>query len=74
MADIEYIRKTLQAVADGYDYSIEDVKDLAYENEVIDPSDHVNTVFFLVVENPDFKEDDGSDPNLCIMIDKVQIV
>jgi len=59
MADIEYIRKTLEAVADGYEYYI---------------NDHETSVFFLVVENPDFKEDDGSDPKLCIMIDKNQEV
>ena len=74
MADIEYIRKTLQAVADGYDYAITDIQDVDVEVGKIDSSDHVNTVFFLVVENPDFKEDDGSDPKLCIMIDKDQIV
>lgn len=67
-------KKTLQAVADGYDYTIKDIQDIDIEVGEIDPSDHVNTVFFLIVKNPDFKEDDGSDPNLCIMIDKDQII
>lgn len=50
------IKRVLTAVAEGYPYTVED---------------HFGHGggYLLVVENPDFKEDNGSDPNLVIQID-----
>jgi hypothetical protein len=48
------VEKALKAIADGYDYRIQ--------------TPHPNhwPTGFIAIDNPDFKEDDGSDPFLVI--------
>lgn len=53
----EELKKALQAIADGYKYEI-----------VSHLDDHYGDSHYVSVENPDFKEDDGSDKNLVFEV------
>ena len=56
---IEYIEKALQAIADGYDYFI-----VPYSRREQEDG-HV-----VQIENPDYKEDDGSHKYLVLGIEE----
>lgn len=55
--DGDYIKKTLDAIADGYDWElifVEDVEDSSNKD-----------IYLIKVENPNFKEDNGENPFMC---------
>lgn len=57
MIDREYIKNALRAVEDGYSWSV---------SQFNDPE--LGMRYFVQVQNPRFREDDGSDVYLCFEV------
>lgn len=58
----EKLNSMLNLIRDGYDFELHSVVTPDYENEL------EITELYLVVENPDYRPDDGSDPNIAMKL------